>query len=199
MFSSGIDGAVWGGPISSTSWYFFKDVHYIRLNSAVGGEPWPVEFGPERTGASWAPASDTWFGTGFDAALHTLNTKKSFLTHLFKGNEYMAVNLDGNALTPAVDGPRPLRDVWRLRNHLPARSIWPFTAQALKKNTSSFSQVCCAHNSTAKTERRSRLCRSRLRHSSPPDPCRPTVCARPEHEMHLATNGSTTFLSSYVG
>jgi hypothetical protein len=110
MFSSGIDGAVWAGPAFPNLWYFFKDDHYLRLNSSQGGN-WLVDAGPEPLVNGWFSAHGTWFANGCDAALHGLGTKHHARLHLFKNNEYMRHNLtDGERDI----GPGPIRDVWNL-------------------------------------------------------------------------------------
>lgn len=110
MFSSGIDGAVWGGPAFPDFWYMFKDDHYLRLNSSQGGS-WLVDVGPEPLVNGWFSAQGTWFSNGCDAALHGIGIKHHAKLHLFKNNEYMRHNLlDGHQDI----GPSPITDVWNL-------------------------------------------------------------------------------------
>lgn len=110
MFSSGIDGAVWGGPAFPHFWYMFKDDHYIRLNSSQGGS-WLVDVGPEPLVNGWFSAQGTWFSNGCDAALHGLGTKHHAKLHLFKNNEYIRHNLFDGA---ADIGPSPISSSWHL-------------------------------------------------------------------------------------
>jgi len=108
-FNTDLNAAVWGGPSFPNYWYFFKDNVFIRVNTTANGQ---VDVPPTTFAkGGWGSVVGTDFANGLDAALHGTGTKYCYMTHLFKGSQYIRHNLK----TGQKDiGPVPITDVWSL-------------------------------------------------------------------------------------
>lgn len=147
MFSTGIDGAVWGGAAYPNLWYFFKDNFFIRLDSSQGGS-WLVDYGPRGilgafASGAWAAPDGTWKTPDVPVALHGLSPKFHGMIHFFKDGQYVRHNLN----TGGTDiGPVPIQDVWNLPEKFSKRLDLAFygTGTAAEQQIFFFSGTQCA-------------------------------------------------------